>query len=216
MALGSCPEATTAPPPSIRSTPIKSPIAHKPERAQPLAIRPAARTSGASPTKMSNCRFTAPYPVGNPRATFCDGPTICISKPASFRRTDKLRLSRALHKRCASDSVPNAESLSREIGVREGRLVHALANRRDFCAARRRLVDGRAAEIVRANLCTTRGRIANNGKRHRNARRLAGRRAAIRHLRDAALCAHVAKRYRRCEERCDRVLEQRPGRRANQ
>ncbi len=137
MALGSYPEATTAPPPSIRSTPIKSPIAHKPERAYALAIRPAARTPGASPTKMSNCRFTTPYPVGNPRATFCDGQTICISNPASFRRTDKLRLSRALHKRCASDSVPNAESLSREIGVREGR--HILGRQR--CAASRRWLD---------------------------------------------------------------------------
>ena len=53
-------------------------------------------------------------------------------------------------------------------------------------------------------------------KRHRQTRRVAGRRAAIRHLRDAALCAHVAKRYRRCEECCDRLLEQRPDRRADQ
>jgi hypothetical protein len=53
-------------------------------------------------------------------------------------------------------------------------------------------------------------------KRHRQTRRVAGRRAAIRHLCDAAHCAHVAKRYRRCEECCDRVLEQRPDRRADQ
>ena len=74
MALGSYPEATTAPPPSIRSTPIKSPIAHKPERAHALAIRPAARTSGASPTKMSNCRFTIPLSGWKPARDFLRWP----------------------------------------------------------------------------------------------------------------------------------------------
>ena len=58
--MGFNPKATIATPPEDQIDPEKSPIAHKQERASPPAIRPAARTSGALPTKMSICHCTKP------------------------------------------------------------------------------------------------------------------------------------------------------------